>query len=221
MLTMEQQTSQGGARLASKGVCWDAETRPRNPQASYYGARYYDQNAGRFMSEDPLRYGGGLNLYLYVKNQAATLNDPQGLKPPSKNRDLNCLICTVYAEGGGQPAPCQYAIASVILNRVGAARQKGKRATICSIVAASGQFDGYGDKNYKGCSTCSVAHNRQPDLDQTIANFQVPFEVSDNVFSFGSNTPAMKDYFGKRLGLPLIDVPNCPKLVFYGQAGAE
>jgi RHS repeat-associated protein len=192
-----------------------------NRIGSYYRARYYDQAIGRFLSEDPLRYGGGLNLYLYAKNQAVTLNDPQGLKSPSKNPDLNCLICTVFAEAGGLPAPCQYAVASVILNRVGAARNKGKRATICSIVAASGQFNGYGDKNYKGCISCSVPANRQPDLDQTTANFQVPFEVSDNVFSFGSNTPAMKNYFGKTLGLPPVAVPNCPNLVFYGQAGDE
>jgi hypothetical protein len=68
---------------------------------------------------------------------------------------------------------------------------------------------------------CSVSPARQPDLDQSIKNFQVPFEVSDNVFSFGNNTQAMKNYFGKKLGLPPVAVPNCPNLVFYGQAGAE
>src|SRR2546426_3218784 len=34
----------------------------------YYRARYYDQNAGRFLSEDPVEFNGGGNLYRYVFN---------------------------------------------------------------------------------------------------------------------------------------------------------
>src|SRR5437899_311621 len=35
----------------------------------YYRARYYDQGAGRFLSEDPLDFDGdGINFYSYVAN---------------------------------------------------------------------------------------------------------------------------------------------------------
>lgn len=45
----------------------------------YYRARYYDQNAGRFISEDPLGFNGGTNNYRYVGNSPANYVDPYGL----------------------------------------------------------------------------------------------------------------------------------------------
>ena len=44
----------------------------------YYRARYYDQAAGRFVSEDPIRLRGGINFYAYVKNHPTLLRDPSG-----------------------------------------------------------------------------------------------------------------------------------------------
>jgi RHS repeat-associated protein len=48
--------------------------------ASYYRARYYDPNTGRFLSEDPTTFEGGINLYLYdyVWNSANNLVDRSG-----------------------------------------------------------------------------------------------------------------------------------------------
>jgi len=45
----------------------------------YYRARYYDQSNGRFLSEDPIRFLGGKNYYLYAKNNPVLFSDPQGL----------------------------------------------------------------------------------------------------------------------------------------------
>ena len=51
----------------------------------YYRARYYDQNTGRFLTEDPLRFiGGGPNFYDYVQNDVADDDDPTGKCPPPK-----------------------------------------------------------------------------------------------------------------------------------------
>jgi RHS repeat-associated protein len=48
--------------------------------ASYYRARYYDSNTGRFATEDPLKFfGGDINLYRYVWNHSTSLRDPRGL----------------------------------------------------------------------------------------------------------------------------------------------
>ncbi|MGB7848921.1 MAG: RHS repeat-associated core domain-containing protein [Candidatus Acidiferrum sp.] len=52
-----------------------------DPETSlyYYRARYYDPATGRFMSEDPARYSGGTNFYLYVANNPVKRKDPLGL----------------------------------------------------------------------------------------------------------------------------------------------
>jgi RHS repeat-associated protein len=46
---------------------------------SYYRARYYDPTAGRFISEDPVRFDGGPGFYGYVRNNPTILIDPTGL----------------------------------------------------------------------------------------------------------------------------------------------
>ncbi len=47
----------------------------------FYRARYYDANTGRFLSEDPLGFGGkDHNLYRYVTNNPSNWVDPFGLK---------------------------------------------------------------------------------------------------------------------------------------------
>jgi RHS repeat-associated protein len=49
----------------------------------YMRARYYDANVGRFISEDPIGFDGGLNLYAYVGGNPILLVDPFGLSPES------------------------------------------------------------------------------------------------------------------------------------------
>ncbi len=52
-----------------------------DPNGLYYmRARYYDPSVGRFISEDPLGFGGGdVNLYVYVGNNSMNFIDPFGL----------------------------------------------------------------------------------------------------------------------------------------------
>lgn len=44
----------------------------------YYRARYYDPSSGRFLTEDPIQFGGGINFYAYVGNNATNRTDPDG-----------------------------------------------------------------------------------------------------------------------------------------------
>jgi RHS repeat-associated protein len=44
----------------------------------YLRARYLDPAAGRFLSEDPISFGGGLNFYTYVDNSPIGDYDPTG-----------------------------------------------------------------------------------------------------------------------------------------------
>ena len=60
---------------AFTGREWDSQT-----GLYYYRARYYDPKAGRFISEDPIRFTAGLNFYAYVDNDPLSLVDPSGLE---------------------------------------------------------------------------------------------------------------------------------------------
>ena len=53
---------------------FDAET-----NLYYYRARYFDPQAGRFLSEDPIRFAGSVNFYSYVSNNPVLRIDPSGL----------------------------------------------------------------------------------------------------------------------------------------------
>jgi RHS repeat-associated protein len=64
---------------------------PISASLYYYRARYYDALAGRFISEDPIGFLGGLNLYRYVNNDPMLLTDPTGLVS---------VALSAYAGGG-------------------------------------------------------------------------------------------------------------------------
>lgn len=44
--------------------------------------RYYNQSTGRFVSEDPVGFLGGINKYAYVLNRPTNFSDPFGLDCP-------------------------------------------------------------------------------------------------------------------------------------------
>ena len=47
----------------------------------YYRARYYDPQAGRFLTEDPARFGAATDFYPYVANRPVDFVDAFGLCP--------------------------------------------------------------------------------------------------------------------------------------------
>jgi RHS repeat-associated protein len=44
----------------------------------HYRARWYDSQQGRFISEDPIGFAGGTNLFVYVANNPVSYVDPSG-----------------------------------------------------------------------------------------------------------------------------------------------
>lgn len=54
--------------------------RERDPATGllYYRARWYDPQVGRFVSEDPIGFEGGINLYSYTTNNPVNFIDPLG-----------------------------------------------------------------------------------------------------------------------------------------------
>lgn len=85
----------------------------------YFRARYYDANAGRFISEDPATFLGGRNFYTYVGNDPVSFIDPSGLArickippigphsklptPLTKCASQGLIDCIIQTESSGNP----------------------------------------------------------------------------------------------------------------------
>jgi len=80
MSTPNQTASHGNPHITVGVISSPEETGPRNPQASYYRARYYDQNTARFLTEDSIGFNGGANFYSYVYNEPTDYSDPWGFR---------------------------------------------------------------------------------------------------------------------------------------------
>ena len=68
----------------------------------FFRARYYNPAFGRFMSEDPIGFAGGNNIYAYVGDDPLDLTDPSGLKPCS---DFGCSPNGPNNPDPNNPAP--------------------------------------------------------------------------------------------------------------------
>ena len=79
--TTRQYDSWGNLEVGSSNSGYAFTARDWDPETGlyYYRARYYDPKAGRFISEDPIGFGGGDNFYAYVGNNPVTWVDPFGL----------------------------------------------------------------------------------------------------------------------------------------------
>jgi len=62
-------------------IMFTGKERDQESGNDYFGARYYNANTGRFLSEDPAGFLGGINKYVYVGDDPTDFNDPSGRLP--------------------------------------------------------------------------------------------------------------------------------------------
>jgi RHS repeat-associated protein len=58
----------------------------------YYGFRFYDANIQRWLTQDPRREYGGLNLYRFVRNDPVDKTDPSGEKEHNTVASAGCAV---------------------------------------------------------------------------------------------------------------------------------
>ena len=69
----------------------------------YYRARYYNPTLGRFISEDPLQFGGGdIDFYEYVGDDPIGSTDPSGLAGVGS---LTCVLAAICEPKPRHPHP--------------------------------------------------------------------------------------------------------------------
>ncbi len=81
MFTTSAHPPSGKFSLSSAAFIGREVKLQHNCGSSDYRARYYDDDAGRFISEDPITFSGGINFYRYAKNNPGNWVDPFGLSP--------------------------------------------------------------------------------------------------------------------------------------------
>lgn len=75
---------------------WEVKPlRYSNDPLMFYRARYYQPGIGRFVSEDPIGFGGGINFYAYVKGNPMMYVDPYGLACTWRK-----MLVTAYCDKG-------------------------------------------------------------------------------------------------------------------------
>ncbi|HET6978762.1 MAG TPA: RHS repeat-associated core domain-containing protein [Pyrinomonadaceae bacterium] len=90
---------------------------------TYNRARWYDSNQGRFLTEDPIGFAGGLNSYGYVANDPLSFIDPTGLslqtfldgfwRSFAVSAVVAAVVAGIIAASGGTVAAVIAALAAV------------------------------------------------------------------------------------------------------------
>ena len=177
----------------------------------YYRARYYDPSTGRFLSEDPTKFDGGINFYSYVRNDPTDLSDPSGLRPKGRrkpssprcdavipaDRPTAMLAQLVYAEGNGS-SEGDLAIASVVVNELNYGNPKEFGATLVAVIH-NGKFAALGNALYNSVSNQAKVCGLNPRLCQRYKNAALAAIVSQT--PGGTNTDALF-YFDTSIGAP-------------------
>ena len=113
----------------------------------FYRARYYDPNTGRFLSEDPIGFKGGIDFYRYVSNNPINVADPFGLSPCwSKLTITSVVSCSA-----------EFVSASFGCGKVA----RGKVQGLCDQLRATIQQKGLADLDAANCLSGECCQNKK------------------------------------------------------------
>jgi RHS repeat-associated protein len=113
----------------------------------YYRARYSDPSVGRFLSEDAVRFRGGVDFYTYVKNRPTVMRDPTGRLAWGGGVGVSGFIGALWAGAAGE-ASC-YLVGDL----------QGNTGLLCCLGLGGGALNGAGitgQANGIVCPTCKT-----------------------------------------------------------------
>jgi RHS repeat-associated protein len=81
-----------------------------------FGARDYDPETGRWTTKDPIRFGGGLNVYAYVGDDPVNIFDPRGQKNCTLTYYLfvNAAVAACFLACTALPVGGEYGLAACL-----------------------------------------------------------------------------------------------------------
>ena len=108
----------------------------------FFRARYADAGTGRFLSEDPIGFAGGVDLYTYVSNSSPNLHDPTGddgtivvIGNGAISVTTTITVTTIGTSGGAVP------VLSLIAGGSGSGSAGGPVGALAGVIAAVGTYD--------------------------------------------------------------------------------
>lgn len=107
------QPDYGSTNLLTAGVTFGYAGYYFDQETGLYktASRYYDPRLGRFLSPDPIRQDGGLNIYAYAGNDPLNLTDTSGLctQIGCGNANPNTQLIPASTATGSSSVPAQLA----------------------------------------------------------------------------------------------------------------
>jgi len=177
--------------LRYTGREFDSETGIYN-----YRARYYDRSTGRFISEDPISFLGGTNVYRYVDNSPSNLVDPTGLYTE---------VIIWNPVGSGESS---FGHVSVIINGTSYSWGPGPGNSVANKCCKPGKMDvetpptPFIDKNTKFRSGLGYVLNLTGDQETRLAKYLNGFKGNYNVLSRNCGDPLVTGL--RSIGIDLV-----------------
>ena len=160
-------------------------------ESSYYRARYYDQNAGRFLGEDQIGFAGGANFYTYVGNDPVDNTDRFGLSPDDVQRIIS--------------------LANQIMNQMTNDQERSAYGSNINNILSTLQMKGLwpkpkNGKPYLGCGQ---------QADKVLNGIQFPSKPYDDHWTFGivDVKSGWIPIFPHQIGVAHSDNPNDPDII--------
>ena len=196
--------------LRFPGQYYDQET-----QTHYNFHRDYRPNAGRYLQADPIGLGGGINIYIYAKDNPASRIDDKGLKARMCCREIpflswigahHCFIEIASNDGGDGNCPsCPPPImtGSISLHGPG--------------MMGSGDYNRLGGQIFRGGlgnlrdfddpkeSTCG-AWNNDCDVDECVYFLSLMYPEDSRYGIWRSNSNTFAYHLANSCGI--TDIPN-------------